>query len=157
MARGDIGEIIVEKGQSGQPRKGKVFTAIHAQLDDVPFYASGFFTSSIREKIDSIIECRSQGRGNNGSQLRSRLATQGGRPPIFGNNDRTADREYVRRFMLDDEIELEKPYGLRYAEPYYYIDRRRSEINQGRGLCIQKRCRTLIQLAEAFSGCQPPV
>jgi LmbE family N-acetylglucosaminyl deacetylase len=281
MARADIGEIIVEKDQSGQPHKGKVFAAIHAHLDDVPFYAGGLcakliregytgylirttndekcgghstaenilsneqehskvaaalgfrevfnlyyqnhemdgissldlrarliflfrmlkvdtvvsfnpwghgeenpdhwatgraveeaawmsgmpndypehmeagiqphaineryyfygrpgqafnrvvdITSSIEKKIDSIIECRSQGGGNSGSLLRSRLATQGRRLPILGNDDRTADREYARHFMLEDEIEQGEPYGLRYAERYYYIDQRRSEISK---------------------------
>ena len=281
MARADVGEIIVEKDQPGQPHKGKVFAAIHAHLDDVPFYAGGLcaklaregytgylirttndekrgehstagnilsneqehfkvaaalgfrevfdlyyqnhemdgissldlrarliflfrmlkvdtvvtfnpwghgeenpdhwctgraveeaawmaevpndypehieagiqphsvkeryyfygrpgqpfnrvvdVTSYIEKKIDSIVECRSQGGGNNGSLLRSRLAAQGRRLPILGNDDRTADREYVRHFMLDDEIEHGKPYGLSYAERYYYIDQRRPEISK---------------------------
>jgi LmbE family N-acetylglucosaminyl deacetylase len=279
MARADVGEIVVEKDQPGQPHQGKVFAAIHAHLDDVPLYAGGLCAKLIREgykgylirttndekcggkstaenilsneqdhvkvgaalgfqevfdlyyqnhemdgissldlrarliflfrmlkvdtvvsfnpwghgeenpdhwatgraveeaawmtgmpndypehgeagfpshtvkeryyfygrpgqtfnrvvdisshiekKIDGIVECRSQGGGNSGSLLRSRLAAQGKRLPILGNDDRTADREYIRHFMLDDEIEQGKPHGLSYAERYYYIDQRGSEI-----------------------------
>ena len=86
--------------------------------------------SQIEKKIDSIVECRAQGGGNNGSLLRARLTAQGRRLPILGNDDRTADREYVRHFMLDDEIEYGKPHGLNYAERYYYIDQRESTISK---------------------------
>jgi LmbE family N-acetylglucosaminyl deacetylase len=86
--------------------------------------------SQIEKKIDGIVECRAQGGGNNGSLLRARLTAQGRRLPILGNDDRTADREYVRHFMLDDEIEYGKPHGLNYAERYYYIDQRGSTISK---------------------------
>ncbi len=40
-ARADIGDIVVEKAGSGESRKGKVFAAIHAHLDDIPYYCAG--------------------------------------------------------------------------------------------------------------------
>lgn len=86
--------------------------------------------SHIEKKIDSIAECRSQGGGNHGSLLRAKLAAQGKRLPILGNDDRTADREYIRHFMLDDERECGSPYGFAYAERYYYIDQRGSELTK---------------------------
>ena len=76
------------------------------------------------------MECRSQGGGNYGSQLRVRLAKEGKRLAILGNDDRTADREYIRHFMMDDEREYGQPYGLGYAERYYYIDQRAPEISK---------------------------
>jgi len=78
----------------------------------------------IEKKIDAIVECRSQGGGNAGSALRARLAKQGKRLPLLGNDDRTADREYARQFLLGDSREYGKEYGLQYAERFYYLDQR---------------------------------
>jgi hypothetical protein len=86
----------------------------------------------IERKIDALVECRSQGGGNSGSLLRARLARQGKRLPLLGNDDRTADREYIRRFLLKESEEFGKEHGLRYAERFYYIDQRppaRSEVD----------------------------
>ena len=49
MARADVGPAVVEKDQPGQPHKGKVFAAVHAHLDDIPFYAGGLCAKLIRE------------------------------------------------------------------------------------------------------------
>jgi hypothetical protein len=49
MARADTSEIIEEKDEPGQPHKGKVFAAIHAHLDDVPFYTGGLCAKIIGE------------------------------------------------------------------------------------------------------------
>lgn len=78
----------------------------------------------IEKKIDAIAECRSQGGGNLGSQLRAQLTQQGKRLPILGNDDRTADREYIRHFLLDPYRDYAKPHGLQYAERFYYVDDR---------------------------------
>lgn len=80
----------------------------------------------IEKKIDAIVECKSQGGGNLGSQLRARLAREGKRLPLLGDDDRTADREYVRQFLLDDYQDYAKEYGLSYAERFYYIDQKPS-------------------------------
>jgi hypothetical protein len=81
----------------------------------------------IERKIDAIVECRSQGGGNFGSQLRARLAREGKRLPLLGNDDRTADREYIRQLLLDDDREYGKVHNLAFAERFYYIDQRRPE------------------------------
>lgn len=78
--------------------------------------------SHIEKKIDAIVECRSQGDGDAGSKLRARLAREGKRLPLLGSDDRTADREYARHFLLDDDIAFGKPHGLRFAERFYYIN-----------------------------------
>ena len=46
------------------------------------------------------------------------------RLPLLGNDDRTADREYVRQFLLDDEREYAKAHNLGFAERFYYVDQR---------------------------------
>ena len=83
--------------------------------------------STIEQKIQSIAECKSQGGGNRGSQLRARLAKEGKRLPILENDDETADREYVRHFLIDSYKRFGVKYGVEYAEPFYYIDQRRPE------------------------------
>ncbi len=84
----------------------------------------------IEKKIDAIVECRAQGGGNLGSQLRARLARERKRLPLLGDDDRTADREYARQFLLDDDREYAEPYGLDFAERFYYIDQRRPEVSK---------------------------
>jgi LmbE family N-acetylglucosaminyl deacetylase len=87
----------------------------------------------IEKKIDAIAECRSQGGGNRGSQLRAQLAKQGKRLALLGNDDRTADREYIRRFLIGDSQEYGKEFDLRYAERFYYVDQRppaKSEVDE---------------------------
>jgi len=39
-------------------------------------------------------------------------------------DNRTADREYIRQFLLDDSREAGKRYNLAHAKRFYYIDLR---------------------------------
>jgi LmbE family N-acetylglucosaminyl deacetylase len=81
-------------------------------------------SSHVEKKIDAIVECRNQGGGNLGSQLRAELAKKGRRLPLLGSDDRTADREYIRQFVLDGNRQYGKGYNFAYAERFYHIDRR---------------------------------
>ena len=89
-----------------------------------PFNRVVDISSQIEKKIDSIVECTSQGAGDSGSLLRARLAEQGRRLPLLGSDDRTANREYIRQFLLEDCRQYGKAYNVAYAERFYYIDRR---------------------------------
>jgi LmbE family N-acetylglucosaminyl deacetylase len=87
----------------------------------------------VEKKIDAIVECKSQGGGARGSELRARLAEQGRRLPLLGSGESTANREYVRHFLLDDYREYGKPYKLAWAERFYYVDERppaRSKVDE---------------------------
>jgi LmbE family N-acetylglucosaminyl deacetylase len=95
-----------------------------------PFNRVVDITSQIEKKIDAIAECRSQGGGNLGSKLRARLAAEGKRLPLLGNDDRSADREYIRQFLLDDDRDHGKAHGLAFAERFYYIDQRQPSISK---------------------------
>jgi len=92
-----------------------------------PFNRVVDISSHIENKIDAIAECKSQGGGNLGSQLRARLSSERKRLPLLGNDDRSADRAYIREFLLEREREYGKPYNLAFAERFYYIDQRRPE------------------------------
>ena len=48
-APADSGEVVVVKEERGQPHRGKVFAAVHAHLDDVPYYASGLCAKLMSE------------------------------------------------------------------------------------------------------------
>jgi LmbE family N-acetylglucosaminyl deacetylase len=84
-------------------------------------------SSTVEQRIAAMVECRSQGGGDSGSKLRARLAKEGKHLPILGNDDQTADREYVRRFMLGECKKLGEKQGLAYAEAFYYTDQRTPE------------------------------
>lgn len=104
----------------------------HAVQDRYCFYArSGQpfncvvdISSQAAKKLDAIAECKSQGGGNSGSLLRARLAKEGKRLAILGDDDHTADREYARHFLLDDSRQYGKPYRFEFAERFFYIDDR---------------------------------
>ena len=59
--------------------------------------------------------------GQNGAQLRRRLAERGLRLPLLGGDDQTANREYVREFVLARDAAIGRKFGLTYAEAYHYI------------------------------------
>jgi hypothetical protein len=41
--------------------------------------------------------------------------------PLLGEDDRTANREYIRQFVLDRDRDAGAPHGLAYAEAFHYI------------------------------------
>src|SRR2546427_13041376 len=69
-------------------------------------------SSTIEKKIDVLLMNKAQGpAGEAGAKLRSDLAARKQRLPLLGNSDETANREYIRRFVLKADIELGKKYG----------------------------------------------
>lgn len=78
----------------------------------------------IEKKIDAIVECKSQGSGGAGAELRARLSQQGKRLPLLGSDDRSANRGYVRQFLLEPHREQARAYHLDWAESFYYVDHR---------------------------------
>ena len=50
-----VGEVAVMKDEPGRPHNGKVFVAVHAHLDDVPYYASGLCAKLMREGYTGYI------------------------------------------------------------------------------------------------------
>lgn len=86
--------------------------------------------------IDRKVECNlanvTQGpAGENGARLRAQLASQKRRLPILGNDDATANREYIKHIVLDLDSDrlrgvpsdkaLGRRYGLEWAEAFHYI------------------------------------
>ncbi len=98
-------------------------------------------TGSIDQKVESNRVNVTQGpAGENGARLRATLASQKRRLPILGNDDETANREYIKHIVLDlDSIHLRgvpsdrevgRRYGLEWAEAFHYIGPRTSRLDQ---------------------------
>jgi LmbE family N-acetylglucosaminyl deacetylase len=76
----------------------------------------------VERKIDVNLENKAQGpAGENGQHLRARLAAEGRRLPLLGDDDRTANREYIRQFVLDRDRAAGAPHGIAYAEAFHYV------------------------------------
>ena len=76
----------------------------------------------IDRKVAANVVNVSQGpAGLNGSRLRARLAKEGKKLPLLGDDDDTANRQYIKQFVLKDNAELGRKYGLEFAEAYHYI------------------------------------
>ncbi len=87
--------------------------------------------SVFEQKIAVNLVNTAQGpAGRNGAQLRRRLAEQGLRLAVLGDDDGTANREYTRRFVLDRDAETGRKYGLSFAEPYHYIGPAPSKVEE---------------------------
>ncbi|MDX1981719.1 MAG: PIG-L family deacetylase [Bryobacteraceae bacterium] len=65
--------------------------------------------------------------GDTGARLRQRLAAQGKRLPLLGNDDETANRQYTKYFALARDRARGPAYGLEWAEYYHYIGPDESE------------------------------
>lgn len=76
----------------------------------------------IDKKIDVNRANVAKGPGGHlGSQLRAELASHNQRLPLLGEDDATADRNYIREFVMRRSRELGKQYGVEYAEAFHYI------------------------------------
>jgi hypothetical protein len=88
-------------------------------------------TSTAEKKIDVNLVNVAQGpAGVRGSRLRRALAEKGERLPLLGNDDVTANREYIREFVLGRDAEIGRRYGLKYAEQFHYIGAPKDEVSE---------------------------
>ena len=79
-------------------------------------------SSVFDQKVYAAMANVTQGpSGEAGQRLRASLARKGLKLPILGDNDDTANREYIKNFVLYQDAEFGKQYGVAYAEPYHYI------------------------------------
>jgi LmbE family N-acetylglucosaminyl deacetylase len=77
----------------------------------------------IAKKIDANRANVAKGPGGrSGSRLRAELAKRNQKLPLLGNDDVTADRNYIREFVLGRSRELGKQYGVDYAEAFHYVN-----------------------------------
>jgi LmbE family N-acetylglucosaminyl deacetylase len=88
-------------------------------------------SSYIDRKVEVNVANVTQGpAGKTGSALRARLAAQGRRLPILGEDEDTADRQYIKHFVCGDNAELGRQYGMAYAEAFHYIGPPRDPVGE---------------------------
>jgi LmbE family N-acetylglucosaminyl deacetylase len=76
----------------------------------------------VEKKVDANRANAAKGPGgHSGSRLRAELAKKGQTLPLLGDDDATADRNYIREFVLARNRELGKQYGVEYAEAFHYV------------------------------------
>lgn len=93
----------------------------------------------IDTKVKSIVTCQTQGPGgSHGARLRKKLADEGRKLAVLGDDDNKANFNYVKNFVLDIDSEylrgvasdkkIGKNYGLVWAEQFHYIGPKTSEL-----------------------------
>jgi LmbE family N-acetylglucosaminyl deacetylase len=76
----------------------------------------------VDKKVDANRANQAKGpAGRHGSRLRAELAKKGTRLALLGEDDLTADRNYIKEFLLERNRELGRKYGVAYAEAFHYI------------------------------------
>jgi hypothetical protein len=69
--------------------------------------------------------------------LRAELAKRNLRLPLLGEDDETADRNYIREFVLARNRELGRRHGVEYAEAFHYV----GPGSTGRGARVEEYIR----------------
>lgn len=94
----------------------------------------------IDKKVEANKVITAQGAGgNSGSLLRKRLAQEGKKLPVLGNDEDSANFNYIKTFMLDIDSErlrgvpsdkkVGEAYGLEWAEQFRYFGSPPSKLN----------------------------
>ena len=79
-------------------------------------------SKQIGKKVDANRANVAKGPGGHlGSQLRAELARKNQKLPLLGDDDLTADRNYIKEFVLARNRALGRQYGVEYAEVFHYI------------------------------------
>ena len=91
----------------------------------------------VTSALDQLIDCNRANRakgpaGNLGSRLRADLAKRGQKLPLLGDDDLTADRNYIKEFVLARHRALGQKHGVQYAEAFHHIGGgpRRSAVDE---------------------------
>jgi LmbE family N-acetylglucosaminyl deacetylase len=79
-------------------------------------------SKQIDKKVDTNRANVAKGpAGHLGSRLRAEVAKRHQRLPLLGDDDISADRNYIREFVMAQSRELGRQYGVEYAEAFHYI------------------------------------
>lgn len=91
-------------------------------------------TAYIDQKVRGNVANKGKGpAGQAGARLRAELAAKGMKLPLLGDDDETANHQYVKHFLMEDWKRLGARFGLGYAEAFRYIGpevRYQDEINK---------------------------
>jgi LmbE family N-acetylglucosaminyl deacetylase len=77
---------------------------------------------TVDRKVEANLANVTQGpAGRAGERLRAELGGRRLKLPVLGEDDATANREYVKEFVLRANRELGRRHGLEYAEAFHYV------------------------------------
>jgi LmbE family N-acetylglucosaminyl deacetylase len=86
-------------------------------------------TAFMDQKVYANMANVTQGpAGDIGARLRRRLADQGKRLPLLGNDDDSANRQYTKHFALARDRARGQAHGLEYAEYFHYVGPDESDV-----------------------------
>jgi LmbE family N-acetylglucosaminyl deacetylase len=86
-------------------------------------------TAYMDQKVYANLANVTQGpAGDNGARLRRKLAAEGRRLPLLGDDDETANRAYTKQFALARDRVRGQAHGLEYAEFFHYVPADESEV-----------------------------
>lgn len=96
-------------------------------------------TKTIDRKVEANAVIVTQGPGGEaGARLRKNLLEEGKRLPVLGDDDTSANRNYIKHFVLDidsqrlrgipSDKEIGKAYELDWAERFHYIGPEQSKL-----------------------------
>lgn len=78
--------------------------------------------ATIDRKVEANLANLAQGpAGRAGERLRASLAERRLRLPALGDDDATANRQYVKEFVLRANRDLGRKHGIEYAEAFHYV------------------------------------
>jgi hypothetical protein len=78
--------------------------------------------ATIDRKVEANLANLAQGpAGRAGERLRASLAERRLKLPDLGDDDATANRQYVKEFVLRANRELGRKHGLEYAEAFHHV------------------------------------
>jgi len=79
-------------------------------------------TAHIDQKVRGNVANKGKGpAGQAGSRLRAELDAKGMKLPLLGDDDDTANHQYVKHFLMEDWKRLGARFGVGYAEAFRYI------------------------------------
>ena len=79
-------------------------------------------SKQIDKKVDTLRANVAKGpAGRAGSRLRAELAGRGQSLPLLDGDDLTADRNYIKEFLLGRARDLGKQHGVEFAEAFHYV------------------------------------
>jgi LmbE family N-acetylglucosaminyl deacetylase len=115
-----------EAGLKTQTVREKYYFARGPQIVNRVVDIAPYFDKKIYANLANVTQGPA---GNLGAELRKKLAAQGKRLPLLGNDDDTANRQYTRHFALARDRARGLAHGLQYAEYFHHIGPDESDVD----------------------------
>lgn len=112
-------------GLTAHGPKEKYYFARGPQLVNRVVDISSYMDGKVYANMANVTQGPS---GDLGARLRRKLAGEGRKLALLGNDDETANRQYTKQFALARDRTRGQAHGLDYAEYFHYIPADQSEV-----------------------------